>query len=74
MLRIGRILQVLVLELFEQESHAFEAVAAMAVARMGQEADHRLVELHASGCLRAIGGDRALGALRRDRARAVRDQ
>ena len=45
--RIGRILEVLVLELFEQESHAFEAVAAMAVAGTSQEPDHGLVDLHA---------------------------
>ena len=64
MLRIGRILEVLVLELVEQESHAFESVAAVAIAGMGQEPDHGLVELHAARRLWAVGCDRALGALR----------
>ena len=46
----------------------------MAVAAVGEEADHRLVDLNAAGGLRAVGGDRALGALRRDRARSVGDE
>ena len=62
--RIGRILEALVLELLEQESHALEAVAAVAVAGMGQEPDHGLVELNAHRCLWAVGSDRTLGALR----------
>ena len=50
------ILQAAVLELLEQEGHALEAVAAVAVAGVGQEADQRLVELHA---LRASRGPSA---------------
>ena len=74
MVRVGRVLQVGAAETFEQEGHALEAVAAVAVAGVRQEADHRLVDLHAAGRLRAIGRDRALRALRRDRAGAVGDQ
>ncbi len=73
-MRIGRVGEALVLELVEQEGHALEAVAAVRVAGVGQEADHRLVDLHPLGRLRAIGRDRALGALGRDRPRPVRDQ
>ena len=71
---VGRVGQPLVLELVEQERHALEAVAAVAVAGVGQEPDHRLVDLHPARRLRPVGRDRALRPLRRDRAGAVRDQ
>ena len=69
-----RIGQAAVPELLDQEGDALVAVAAMRVAGMRQKADQRLVELHALGRLRTVGRDRALGALRRDRARAVGEQ
>ena len=74
MVRIGRILQALVLELVEQERHPLEAVAAVAVAAVGEKADHRLVDLHPPRRLRPVGRDRALRSLRRDRSRPIRDQ
>ena len=63
-----------VLELLQQERHSLEAVAAVAVAAVGEKADHGLVDLNAARRLRPVGGDRAFCALRRDRTRAVRDQ
>jgi hypothetical protein len=39
---IGRILQVGVLELVNDEGHALEAVAAVAVAAVGEAADHAI--------------------------------
>ena len=67
-------LQAAVLELLDQVGDALVAVAAVRVAGVREEADQRLVELHALGLLRAVGRDRALGALRRDRAGAVGQQ
>ena len=61
--RIVGSLEVLVLELVEQESHAFEAVAPVAVAGMGQESDHSLVKLNAPRCLWTVSSDGTLGAL-----------
>ena len=49
MVGIGRIFEVDVLELLQQEGHALKAVAAVAVSAVGEEADHRLVDLHAAG-------------------------
>jgi hypothetical protein len=43
--RVARLPQRMVLKAFEQDDHALEAVAAMAVAGVGQEADHRPVDL-----------------------------
>ena len=71
---VARVLQPAVLELVDQEGDAFVAVAAVRVAGVREEADQRLVELHALGLLRAVGRHRALGALRRDRAGAVGQQ
>ena len=50
------------------------AVAAVRVAGVREEADKRLVELHALRVFRAVGRYRALRTLRRDRARAVGEQ
>ena len=74
MIGIGRVLEVRAAELGDNEIHALVAVAAMAVAGVGQAAEHGLVDLHPAGCLRPVGRDRALGALGRDGARPVRDQ
>ena len=74
MARAGRILQAHALELLEQELDALEAVAAVAEAGVGQEADHGLVDLHPLRALRPVRRDRTLGALGRDRARAVGQQ
>jgi hypothetical protein len=41
---------------------------------VGEEPDHRLVDLQAARRLRAVGRDRALGTLGGDRAGAVRHQ
>jgi hypothetical protein len=71
---IARVRQIGSLELIDQERDALVAVAAMGVARMGQEADHCLVELDPLRTFRPVGGDCALGALRRDRAGAVGQQ
>ena len=46
----------------------------MRVAGVGEEADQRLVQLHALRLLGAVGRDRALRALRRDRTGAIREQ
>ena len=66
----ARVLQAAALELLEQVGDALVAVAAVRVAGVGEKADQRLVELHALGLLGPVGRDRALGTLRRDRARA----
>ena len=71
---IGRIFEAHILELLEEEGHALETVSAVAVPAVGQEADHRLIDLDAVGGLRPVRRDRALRPLRRDRAGAVRDQ
>ena len=60
-------------KLLDQELDAFVAVAAVGKAGVGEEADHALVDLHALRRFRAVGGYRALAALRRDRADAVGD-
>jgi hypothetical protein len=72
--RVRRIGEIRIVELLDQECDALEAVAAVRVAGMGQEAHQRLVELDPLGRFRAIRGHRALGALRRDRAGAVGEQ
>src|ERR1700736_3903807 len=74
MIAVGRILQAGILELLQQECHSLEPVAAVAVAAVGEKADHGLVDLNAAGSLRAVGGNGPFGALRRDGARAVRDE
>ncbi len=71
---IARIGQPLVLELIEQKGHPLVPVAAMTEAGMGQEADHRLVDLHPPRRLRPVRRHRALRPLRRDRPRPVGDQ
>jgi hypothetical protein len=68
---VGWVLQVGVLELLQQERHSFKAVAAMAVAAVGEKADHCLVDLNAAWRLRPVGGNGAFCALRRYRTRAV---
>ncbi|MBK9685584.1 MAG: hypothetical protein IPO59_20705, partial [Betaproteobacteria bacterium] len=61
-------------ELLEQEGHAFEAVAAMGITAVAEEAQHGLVQLHTPRLLGAVGRHRALGALGRDGARSVGQQ
>jgi len=74
MVSIARIFEIGVFELFENKGHAFITVAAVAIATMAETPDHRFVDLHAGRSLRTISRNGSLGALRCDRARAVRDQ
>src|SRR5262249_52225243 len=71
---VGWLLEVGVLELLQQERHSFEPVAAMAIAAVGEEADHCLVNLNAARRLRPVSGNRAFCALRRYRTGAIRNQ
>ena len=61
-------------EPLDQERHTLKAVAAVRIAGMAEEADHRLVELHALRRLRTVRGYRALRPLRGNRAGSVREQ
>src|ERR1700738_4586404 len=74
MIAVGRILQGGILELLQQERLSLEPVPAVAAAAVGEKADHGLVDLNAAGSLRAVGGSGPFGALRRDGARALRDE
>src|SRR5215470_8600493 len=71
---VGWFLQVGILELLQQERHSFEPVAAMAIAAVGEEADHCLVDLNAARRLRPVSGNCAFCALRRYRTWAIRNQ
>ena len=70
----GRVGEAVAGEALEQEGHAFEAVAAVGETGVAEETDHGLIELHPRRRLRAVGRDRALGTLGRDRAGAVSEQ
>ena len=67
------ILQVGFAELADQELHAFEAIASVGEAGVREEADHRLIDLHAIRRFGTIRRHCALAPLRGDRARAVGD-
>src|ERR1700740_186806 len=71
---IGGVLQVGVLELFEQKGHALKPIAVMAIATVREEAEHGFVDLNATRGLRAVGCHRALGTLRANRTRTVGNQ
>ena len=60
--------------LVTEECDALVAVAPVREAAMSQKADQALVELHALRALGPVGGHRALGALRRDRAGSIGQQ
>src|SRR4029077_5689500 len=71
---IGRVLQVNVLELLQEEGHALKSVAAVAVAAVREKSDHGLVDLDSARRLWAIGRYGSLGTKRGNRARSVGDQ
>ena len=74
MVRVGRIIEPGVLELLEEESDALVAVAAVRIAGVTSGSRRGTCSAAPAAGFRPIGGDRALGALRRDRPRAVRQQ